>query len=96
MPKKRIAITLGDPSGIGPEVVHAALARPEIQAVAEFTILGTTDGHSPGEPTPAGAQAAFSALEEAVTRAQAGEFAAVVTGPVSKRHMHAVGFEFPG
>jgi len=96
MPKKRIALTLGDPAGIGPEVVRAALSRPEVQALAEFTILGTTDGHSPGEPTPAGAQAAFSALEEAVQRAQNSEFAAVVTGPVSKRQMHAVGFDFPG
>jgi len=96
MPKKRIAITLGDPAGIGPEVVRAALARPEVQALAEFTLLGTTDGHSPGDPTPAGAQAAFFALEEAVKRAQAGEFSAVVTGPVSKRQMHGVGFEFPG
>jgi 4-hydroxythreonine-4-phosphate dehydrogenase len=92
----KIAITLGDPAGIGPEVVRAALARPEVQALAEFTILGTTDGHSPGAPTPAGAQTAVSALKEAVTRAKAGEFAAVVTGPVSKRQMHAVGFEFPG
>jgi len=96
MPKKRIAITLGDPAGIGPEVVRAALTRSEVQALAEFTLLGTTDGHSPGDPTPAGARAAFSALEEAVQRAQAGEFAAVVTGPVSKRQMHGVGFEFPG
>jgi 4-hydroxythreonine-4-phosphate dehydrogenase len=96
MPEKRIAITLGDPAGIGPEVVHAALARPEVQALAEFTILGRTDGHSPGKPTEASAQAAFSALEEAVQRTQAGEFDAVVTGPVSKRQMHAVGFDFPG
>jgi len=93
---KRIAITLGDPAGIGPEVIAAALSRPEVQALAEFEVVGDFGGFTPGQPTEASARAAFDALEAAVARARAGEFAAVVTGPVSKRQMHAVGFEFPG
>jgi 4-hydroxythreonine-4-phosphate dehydrogenase len=92
----RIALTLGDPSGIGPEVIAAALAQPEIRALAESEIIGSAAGHALGQPTEAGARAAFDALEEAVARAKAGEFSAVVTGPVSKRQMHAVGFDFPG
>lgn len=93
---KKIAITLGDPSGIGPEVVRAALARPEVQALAGFEILGASDGFAPGRPCEAGARMAFAALEEAASRAMAGEFDAVVTGPISKRQMHSVGFDFPG
>jgi 4-hydroxythreonine-4-phosphate dehydrogenase len=93
---KRIAITLGDPAGIGPEVVAAALSHPEVQALAEFEVIGALAGFTPGQPTEASARAAFDALEAAVARARAGDFAAVVTGPVSKRQMHAVGFEFPG
>jgi 4-hydroxythreonine-4-phosphate dehydrogenase len=92
----RIAITLGDPAGIGPDVIEAALARPEVRALAEFEILGTRDSFESGSPTEAGARAAFQALEESVSRALAGEFDAVVTGPVSKKQMHAVGFDFPG
>jgi 4-hydroxythreonine-4-phosphate dehydrogenase len=92
----RIALTLGDPAGIGPEVIAAALAEPEVRALAEFEIIGNAAGHTPGQPTEAGARAAVDALEEAVARAKTGEFAAVVTGPVSKRQMHAVGFDFPG
>ncbi len=92
----RIAITLGDPSGIGPEVVREALARPDVLALADFEILGYGEGFMPGQPSTASAQAAFDALELAVDRAMAGEFDAVVTGPVSKRQMHAVGFDFPG
>jgi len=93
---KRIVITLGDPAGIGPEVIAAALSRPEVQALAEFEVVGDFGGFTPGQPTDASARAAFDALEAAVARARTGEFAAVVTGPVSKRQMHAVGFEFPG
>lgn len=93
---QKIAITLGDPAGIGPEVVASALARPEIAALADFEVIGSSAGFLPGQPTTASARAAFDALEEAVERAQAGEFSAVVTGPVSKKQMHAVGFDFPG
>lgn len=96
MIKKPIAITLGDPAGIGPEVVRGALERPEIRALADFIVLGTADGFSPGQPCESGARAAFAALEEAASRAKAGEFAAVVTGPISKKEMYRVGFEFPG
>jgi 4-hydroxythreonine-4-phosphate dehydrogenase len=96
MTTPRIALTVGDPSGIGPEVIAGALARPEVRALAEFEIVGDSAGFTPGQPTEASARAAFDALEEAVARAKAGEFAGVVTGPVSKRQMHAVGFDFPG
>ncbi|MEY4609620.1 MAG: hypothetical protein RL625_1837, partial [Gemmatimonadota bacterium] len=35
-----IAITLGDPRGIGPEIVRAALAIPEIAGAARFVVIG--------------------------------------------------------
>jgi len=40
--KNRIGITLGDPSGIGPEVIAKALAKKSIQKLAHFTIIGDT------------------------------------------------------
>ena len=40
-PKKpNIAITLGDPSGIGPEVIAKALSKTDIQRLANFHIMG--------------------------------------------------------
>ncbi|MBD2328742.1 4-hydroxythreonine-4-phosphate dehydrogenase PdxA [Alkalinema sp. FACHB-956] len=39
--RPRLVISLGDPAGIGPEVVLKALADPEIAAVAEVTIAGS-------------------------------------------------------
>ncbi len=38
--KKTIAITLGDPGGIGPEVVAKALAKPSLRRLAHFQIIG--------------------------------------------------------
>lgn len=93
---RKIAITLGDPAGIGPEIIRAALADKAVARLAEFECLGSTDGVIPGHPTEQSARAAASALEEAVSRAVAGEFAAVVTGPIAKHAMHAIGFPFPG
>ncbi|MBN1869642.1 MAG: 4-hydroxythreonine-4-phosphate dehydrogenase PdxA [Candidatus Omnitrophica bacterium] len=37
---KCIGITLGDPSGIGPEVTAKALADPSIRKLADFTLIG--------------------------------------------------------
>ncbi len=38
--KPRIAISMGDPSGIGPEVLVKALADPEIRSLGRFVIYG--------------------------------------------------------
>ena len=37
---KCIGITLGDPSGIGPEVVAKALSHPSIQSLARYCLIG--------------------------------------------------------
>ena len=42
--KPLIAITLGDPSGIGPEVVAKALSKKEIHKIGRFFVLGTKIG----------------------------------------------------
>ena len=39
--KPLLALTLGDPSGIGPEVVVKALANPEINDTARMFVVGT-------------------------------------------------------
>ena len=38
--RPRIAVTLGDPRGIGPEVTQAALADPQLSGAADFVVLG--------------------------------------------------------
>jgi len=93
--RPRIAITLGDPAGIGPEIARAALDSGKLPE-ADYRLIGETEGYSLGKPTPASARAAAIALEQAVELALAGEIDAVVTGPIHKAHMYEVGFPFPG
>ncbi|MEH1839503.1 MAG: 4-hydroxythreonine-4-phosphate dehydrogenase PdxA [Nostoc sp.] len=39
----RLALTLGDPAGIGPEVILKALAEPEISKKYDITVVGNRD-----------------------------------------------------
>ena len=40
MEKPRIVITMGDPCGIGPEVIARALSMPEIREICRPLVLG--------------------------------------------------------
>lgn len=93
---KRIGITLGDPAGIGPEIVKATLASGRLPETAEYSVIGQPVACSPGQPTSETAHAAFQALEEAAALALRGEIQAVVTGPIHKARMYEIGFGFPG
>jgi 4-hydroxythreonine-4-phosphate dehydrogenase len=93
---KRIAITLGDPAGIGPEVVDKALASGELPGGFEFEIIGERGAGTPGHPDARSAAAALAALDESVAALKTGRADAVVTAPVCKDALAAVGFRFPG
>ncbi|HEY9154889.1 MAG TPA: 4-hydroxythreonine-4-phosphate dehydrogenase PdxA [Opitutaceae bacterium] len=60
-------------------------------AVGEESFVAT-----PGQPTINGAKLAWDALERAAVGTRAGEFSAVVTGPVSKEWLQKAGYPFPG
>src|SRR5215210_5122553 len=92
----RIGITLGDPAGIGPEIVAAALASDRLPTNVEFRVVGAVTPGPLGQPNRSTAEAARQSLEEAVQLAQRGEIDAVVTGPIHKARMYEAGFEFPG
>lgn len=91
-----LGLTLGDPAGIGPELVRACLADPALPAACDYRVLGSAEGHSPGRPSPQSARAALAALEEAAALLAAGEIQGVVTAPVGKKNLHDLGFPFPG
>lgn len=91
-----LGITLGDPAGIGPEIVNACLSDPHLPTTCQYVLLGDTTGHTPGKPTRASARAAWDALEDASARLRSGEIAGVVTAPVAKKFLHEIGFPFPG
>ncbi len=93
---RRILITLGDPAGIGPEVIDRALATISLPADVEITVLGDRQAGCAGRPDTRSAEAALAALDEAVRLLKLGQADAVVTGPVSKEGLQAIGFRFPG
>jgi 4-hydroxythreonine-4-phosphate dehydrogenase len=92
----RIGVTLGDPAGIGPEVVAAALDSIVLPQGVSADVIGSADGHRAGRPSADSARVAFAAMEEAARRLLVGEIQAVVTGPVCKHALRLVGFDFPG
>lgn len=51
---------------------------------------------TPGKPDGDGALVAWGAMERAAEGCKAGEFSAVVTGPVSKERLAAIGYPYPG
>ena len=67
---------------------HFASALPVIRVAGEGAI--------PGRPTLEGARNALDSLEYAVGLTRSGVAAAVVTGPVSKAQLYAIGFSHPG
>lgn len=91
-----IAITAGDPAGVGPEVAAAALASGQLDPDFEYRLIAPPCGAIPGQPTSETARAAWDGLELAAAAALQGEVAAVVTGPVCKSNLYDLGFQFPG
>lgn len=93
---RRILITLGDPAGIGPEIIDAALASGALPRGFDFDVLGDRNAGIPGNPDGRSAIAALAALNAAVDALKHDRAAAVVTGPVCKEALQSQGFRFPG
>ena len=128
-----LAVTPGDPAGIGPDLLLAlvaggldlplvALADPrlletrarELDLSVEIVELTGTASPTPapgrllvrpvrlasrvppGRPDPANSPTLLAALDAAVEGCRRGEYAALVTGPVSKAQINAAGIPFTG
>lgn len=129
---KPIAIAMGDPAGIGPELLAKAWMGRADYGLAPFFAVGcrsaleaiwqgpviqistpdeaygcfeqglplvqvdALEDISAGQPSLAGARVALDALELATGLARSGAASALVTGPVSKTQLYAIGFSHPG
>jgi 4-hydroxythreonine-4-phosphate dehydrogenase len=105
--RPRLAITLGDPRGIGTEVVEKALRDPATAACADFLLIGPEGSIAagellgvgrwhPGDDAPAAGRLAGEAVRRAVELALAHEVDGIVTAPLEKSAFHAAGWPFPG
>jgi 4-hydroxythreonine-4-phosphate dehydrogenase len=131
-PPAALAVSLGDPAGIGPEVIAKCwdnrneFALPPFVAIGDpRSIAAVWDGpielvddpgqadsafdyglpliqisvpqaDMPGHPSVAGAHLAIDSLEIAVGLTRSGSASAVITGPVAKEQLYAIGFQHPG
>ncbi|PTX94734.1 4-hydroxythreonine-4-phosphate dehydrogenase PdxA [Verrucomicrobia bacterium LW23] len=93
-----IGITVGDPGGVGPEIIEAALAHPRLPRSFRYRVLGreAARGIAPGRSTRATGEIAYAALREAAELLRTGEIAAVATAPIQKESMAQAGFAWPG
>jgi 4-hydroxythreonine-4-phosphate dehydrogenase len=131
-PLRPLAVSIGDPAGIGPEVVAKCWDNRARFNLTAFVAIGNArsvravwdgpiatiddpreadsafdlglpliqirspDLDRPGHPSVAGAHCSLDALEIAVGLARSGSARGVVTGPVSKEQLYAIGFSHPG
>ncbi len=98
--KPLIGITMGDPRGIGPEIIEKALGSPQIKNKAEYMVFGDAcyfDFQNAKNLTPkeCGELSGFY-IEQAAQAALAGDIDAIVTAPISKEHLHQAGYPYPG
>jgi 4-hydroxythreonine-4-phosphate dehydrogenase len=101
MTKPRVAITVGDPAGIGPEISLKAASHPEVRAVCEPILYGPTsqselEQFAAGRVSADAGQCAYDAIVRAVGDAQAGRVDAVATAPINKEAFAAAGLPWRG
>ena len=96
--KPRVAITVGDPSGIGPEVAAKAAADPRVLAVCEPILYAPSNGarFAPGVLSAEAGRAAHDVIVRAVSDAMDGTVQAVATAPVNKEAFRLAGLEWTG
>lgn len=132
-----IAVTMGEPAGVGVEIVLKSWLKYELQNLPHFFLIADPrharamaatlpdapniveidepeQTHSaierglpvmplalsapvePGRPDPENARHVIEAIDRAVAYAKLGAVSAVVTAPIQKSSLYAVGFGFPG
>ena len=97
MPKPKIALTVGDPAGIGPEIVAKAAADPEVRAVCEPIVFDApVDGIRMGEVSAAAGRSAYDTIVRAVDAARRGEVDGIATAPVNKLAFAQAGLPWKG
>ena len=107
LPPGRVAVTLGDPRGIGPEVMREAirLGLAEIPADALLVLghagsdpgLAPFESVGPWDETETGAgRVTAAAICRGVELALSGSVGALVTGPAHKPALRAAGWNVPG
>ena len=102
----RLAVTLGDPRGIGPELVARTLGTDVVPGDVSLVLVGPSGTGldvdvdvgrwDPRDGAAGAGRLAGRAIEAAVRLAQDGVVQGIVTAPLDKAALHAGGYDFPG
>lgn len=94
----RIAITCGDPAGIGPEIAAKAAVDARVLEVCEPIIYAPPNPERfvPGVLSGEAGQASYDLIVQAVRDAQAGLVDGVATAPVNKEAFKLAGLPWAG
>ena len=104
---RRIAVTLGDPRGVGPEVMSRAIESALVTILPESLLILGPDGFDPGlapyqsvgswDGTEKGAgKVTAAAIEAGIFHSKEGTVGALVTGPSHKPALRSAGWNVPG
>ncbi|MGE0444652.1 MAG: 4-hydroxythreonine-4-phosphate dehydrogenase PdxA [Vicinamibacterales bacterium] len=94
--KPRIALTAGDPAGIGPEIAARAAADSRVRDACAPVIYGSQGVVAPGTPSADSGRAAYDVICRAVADAQAGRVDGMATAPISKLAFAQAGLPWKG
>jgi 4-hydroxythreonine-4-phosphate dehydrogenase len=95
--KPRIAITVGDPAGIGPEIARKAADDTRVRDACEPVLYGPTERlFEPGILSGDAGMAAYQAVCTAVRDALAGDVDGIATAPVNKLAFARAGLPWKG
>lgn len=94
----RIAVTAGDPAGIGPEIARKAADDPRVRAVCEPVVYAAREDlrFEPGVVSADAGRAAYEQICKAVADARAGAVDAMATAPISKLAFSRAGLPWRG
>jgi 4-hydroxythreonine-4-phosphate dehydrogenase len=97
----RVAITVGDPAGIGPEIARKAAADARVLDVCLPVLYGPNTPEdlsvfTSGVASARAGRVAYDAIVEAVADASAGRVDAIATAPVNKEAFALAGLPWKG
>jgi 4-hydroxythreonine-4-phosphate dehydrogenase len=101
MARPRVAVTVGDPAGIGPEIVAAACADPRVLSACEPVVYGPLSSdelapYAPGQISVAAGRRAYDEIVRAVDDARRGRVEAIATAPINKSAWAEAGLPWKG
>ena len=99
-------MTVGDPRGIGPELVVAAAGDPAVRAACDLVVIGpkgtvaaideAIGNWDASEDVARAGSLSGLAIARAVSLARAGAVSGLVTAPIDKAALLAGGYDYPG